>query len=216
MNMSQLIAVGGAPSGLGPWEVLLVFVVIPLGLIASVTSVVVLLDRRGLRRRSPGTSSPETAAHAGVSPTNQRCWVTRDARGLERHHDQPPGRRARRLRAACWRAECTGCGSTYRETGELVHFEFAAHAMARTRAQGWEVHKEWLLCPDCVRLSQKLAAGAEEERRRGEQDDACHDRQDGGAGDDAAIHTSSRPPDRSTCRGEPLDSHVDRVTPESE
>ncbi len=216
MNMSQLIAVGGAPSGLGPWEVFLLFVGIPLGVIALVSAVVVLLDRRGLRRSAPDASSPVASPYAGILPVHERCWVTSDGQGLERHHDESPDRRARRLRSVCWRAECTGCGTAYRETGELVHFEFAVHAMARSRARGWEVHKEWLLCPECARLSQKLAAGAEEERRCGEQDSGGHDRHDGSAGDDAAGRTSSRPPDRSTCSGEPLDSDLDRVTPESE
>ncbi|MDQ2706472.1 MAG: hypothetical protein M3Z25_02025 [Actinomycetota bacterium] len=87
------------------------------------------------------------------------CWITTDPNGRERHHDNRPTEadtRGRRLNAACWRVECTGCGQHYREDGDLVHFESVAQAVAVTRARRWTVSNEWMVCSDCARLSNEV------------------------------------------------------------
>lgn len=152
-----------------PWQAVLIFAGVPLALVVVIWGVVVVVERRPGRRvpaRGPAGPQRRPDGVGGIIAKQRACLVGVDERGREVHR-YPPASSAdgdgaaasdgggvsrlsgeRRLDAACWTAACTGCGRSYVEDGESVHFATAAQAIDIVQAYGWTSGAA-LRCPGC-------------------------------------------------------------------
>jgi hypothetical protein len=141
---------------LGAPGVVVIFVVLPLGVVLVGLCVAIFRFRRKRDRLASSTAPATRAAIAGVTRSERTCWITSEVKGCERHHDEKPSRPRSQLRNPCWSASCTGCGKAYGENGELVHFDSVEHALSTTRANDWTVTGMSILCEVCAVASERI------------------------------------------------------------
>lgn len=150
-----------ASDGMVPVQTILIFVGIPMLVIAAICAVAIVGTRRTGGGDTPTPASAPRRALSGAVAARRRCWVTAEPGGGERHHDDRPSAAAgtsTRLRRVCWSVRCASCETPYRENSELVHFQSPAHAVAVTEARGWAVRQDWILCGECSRLADQADA----------------------------------------------------------
>ena len=133
-------------------DLLLFFVVAPLGACLLIAVAVYLVEQRNDSRRAARAQrlAETTRPFVGASKRSTSCWV-QSVDGREVHLERPPSTgETRRLDHVCWVLRCTDCGRAYREGGAAVHFTGPDQASASARAAGWEPGRTGSKCPQCA------------------------------------------------------------------
>jgi hypothetical protein len=120
-------------------QALLVFLGIPVVLVAGITGLVFAVTRRV---HSPPPDGPPL----GIAPTPGPCDVRTDAHGRQVH--EPASSESDR--PTCWTLTCAECATSYREGEHDVHFTHPDQAVTVARSRGWVLAGHRMRCRRCA------------------------------------------------------------------
>jgi hypothetical protein len=120
-------------------QALLVFLGIPVVLVAGITGLVFALTRHEPSQQSAGPP-------LGIAPAPGRCDVRTDAHGGTLHEpassesDHP----------TCWTLTCAECATAFREGEHDVHFSHPDQAVTVACSRGWVLAGHRMRCRRCA------------------------------------------------------------------